>query len=64
MAQMKIKNIDNPYQDAYPTVFKKVDQSDIKLNPFQVFKTFQIMSGSSTSSALPLTGIYIMMHRI
>ena len=58
MAQMKIKNIDNPYQDAYPTVFKKVDQSDIKLNPFQVFKTFQIMSGSSTSSALPLTGIY------
>ena len=58
MAQMKIKNIDNPYQDAYPTVFKKVDQSDIKLNPFQVFKTFQMMSGSSTSSALPLTGIY------
>ena len=59
MANIKIKNTDNPYQEAYPTVFKKIDQSDVKINPFQVYKTFQFVSGSSTSSALPLNGIYI-----
>lgn len=58
MSEIKIKNTENPYQGAYPTVFKKIDQSDVKLNPFQVFKTFQFVSGSATSSALPLQGIY------
>jgi len=58
MAQLKKQNEENPYKEAYPTVFKKIDQSDIKVNPFQANKTFRFLSGSSTSSALPLQGIY------
>ena len=58
MAQLKSINTENPNQEAYPTVFKKIDQSDVKINPFSVHKTFQIVSGSATSSALPLMGIY------
>ena len=58
MAQLKKQNEENPYKEAYPTVFKKIDQSDIKVNPFQANKTFRFLSGSATSSALPLTGIY------
>jgi len=58
MAQLKKQNEENPYKEAYPTVFKKIDQSDIKVNPFQANKTFRFLSGSATSSALPLKGIY------
>ena len=58
MAQLKKQNEENPYKEAYPTVFKKIDQSDIKVNPFQANKTFVFLSGSATSSALPLQGIY------
>ena len=59
MAQLKTKQKENPYNQGYPTVFKKIDQADVKVNPFQVFKTFEILSGSLTSSALPLKAVYI-----
>jgi len=59
MAQLKTTQKENPYNQAYPTVFKKIDQADVKVNPFQVFKTFEILSGSLTSSALPLKAVYI-----
>lgn len=42
----------------YPTVFKKMDSSDVSINAFQVYKHWTFMSGSDTSSALPLTAIY------
>lgn len=58
MSKIKSNINENPYNQAYPTVFKKIDQSDVKVNPFQVNKTFYILSGSVTSSALPLNGIY------
>ena len=57
MAETRITNQDT-YQGVYPTVFKKIDQSDISINPFQAHKTWNVISGSSTSSALPLQGIY------
>jgi len=58
MAEIKIQNNENLYQGVYPTVFKKLDQSDVNVNEFQVFKQWTILSGSSTSSLLPLQGIY------
>lgn len=58
MTETKIQNDENPYQGIYPTVFKKLDQSDVNVTEFQVFKQFTIVSGSSTSSLLPLQGIY------
>jgi hypothetical protein len=58
MAESKIKNIEQSYQGIYPTVFKKIDGADVMINPFQVFKTWTIISGSATSSALPLQAIY------
>jgi len=58
MAEIKIQNTENLYQGVYPAVFKKIDQSDINVNPFQVFKTWSVLSGSSTSSLLPLQGVY------
>jgi hypothetical protein len=57
MAESRIKNIEQDYQGVYPTVFKKVDSADVMINPFQVFKTWNIISGS-TSTALPLHAIY------
>jgi hypothetical protein len=57
MAETRITNQDT-YQGVYPTVFKKIDQSDISINPFQAYKTWNIISGSSTGSMLPLIGIY------
>ena len=39
-------------------VFKKIDTSDVKINPFQTFKRFSATSGSSTGSLLPLQGVY------
>lgn len=58
MAEIKIQNNENLYQGVYPTVFKKLDQSDVNVNEFQVFKQWTILSGSSTASLLPLQGIY------
>ena len=57
MAEAKINN-EISYQGIYPTVFKKIDASDVMINPFQVFKSWSAASGSSTSSLLPLTAIY------
>jgi len=42
----------------YPTVFKKIDSTDVSMNPFQVYKRWTFMSGSATSSAKPLNAIY------
>lgn len=57
MAETRIQDQDF-YTGIIPTVFKKVDQSDVKVNPFQTNKFWSVTSGSSTSSALPLTAIY------
>ena len=57
MAEAKINN-EISYQGIYPTVFKKIDASDVMINPFQVFKSWTVASGSSTSSLLPLSAIY------
>jgi hypothetical protein len=58
MAESKIKNIEQSYQGIYPSVFKKIDAADVMINPFQVFKTWSVVSGSATSSMLPLQAIY------
>lgn len=58
MAQSKLQNTDNPYQGSYPSVFKKIDTTDVQINPFQSFKSWTVYSGSVTSSLLPLQGIY------
>ena len=47
------------YRGVYPTVFKKIDKTDVTINPFMAYKTWTILSGSSTGSVLPLNGIYI-----
>jgi hypothetical protein len=57
MAETRIQDQDF-YTGIIPTVFKKVDQSDVKVNPFQTNKFWLVFSGSNTSSALPLTAIY------
>ena len=57
MAESRIINTEL-YQGLYPTVFKKIDSSDVSVNPFKSYKSWSIYSGSSTSSALPLNGIY------
>ena len=57
MAETKISNTDT-YQGVYPTVFKKIDSSDVSLIPFQSYKNWLIISGSATSSCLPLQGVY------
>ena len=57
MAEIKISNTDT-YQGVYPTVFKKINSSDVSLTPFQSYKQWTFYSGSSTSSCLPLQGIY------
>ena len=58
MAETKIQNNENYYEGAYPTVFKKIDTADVKVTPFQAFKSWTIFSGSASSSMLPLQGIY------
>ena len=58
MAETKLQNTENYYQGAYPNVFKKIDSADVKVTPFQAFKSWTIVSGSVTSSMLPLQGIY------
>ena len=58
MPESKILNTEDLNRGLYPSVFKKIDQSDVKVNPFQAHKTFTVLSGSSTSSLLPLQGVY------
>jgi len=59
MAESKLSYNDiDTYQGIYPTVLKKLDKTDISVVPFQVYKTWTVLSGSSTSSALPLQGMY------
>jgi hypothetical protein len=57
MAESKIQEQDT-YAGVIPTVFKKIDASDVKVNPFQTYKSWSVISGSETSSALPLQAIY------
>ncbi len=57
MAESKIQEQDT-YAGVYPTVFKKIDSSDVKVSPFQTYKSWTVISGSETSSALPLQAIY------
>jgi hypothetical protein len=47
------------YKGNYPTVFKRVDPVNTKINSFRTFKQFTFLSGSVTSSALPLEARYI-----
>lgn len=56
MAESRI--IQEDYLGLYPTVFKKIDQSDVMINSFQANKSWINISGSSTSSMLVLRGIY------
>ncbi len=58
MAQSRLQNTENPYEGSYPTVFKKIDKTDVQINPFQSYKSWSVYSGSLTSSILPLTAIY------
>jgi len=58
MPESKIVNTEDLKRGLYPSVFKKIDQSDVKVNPFLAHKTFTVLSGSSTSSLLPLHGVY------
>jgi hypothetical protein len=58
MAEIRLQHTENPYNGTYHTVFKKIDVSDIGVSPFQVYKSWTIVSGSTTSSLLPLQGIY------
>ena len=58
MSETRIDNEDI-FEGLYPQVFKKIDTADIQINPFQAHKTFTVLSGSATSSMLPLQGVYI-----
>jgi hypothetical protein len=57
MAETRIKEQDT-YRGIHPTVFKKIDATDVNVNAFQTYKYWSITSGSSTSSMLPLQGMY------
>ena len=57
MAESKIQHQDT-YKGVYPTVFKKIESSDVNVNPFQTYKSWTVISGSVTSSALPLQAVY------
>ena len=57
MAESKIQEQDT-YVGVYPTVFKKINSSDVNVSPFQTYKLWNVISGSATSSALPLQAIY------
>ena len=58
MAESRLYNQQDTYQGVYPSVFKKIDINDVSVNTFQVYKSWTFISGSATSSALPLIGIY------
>jgi len=49
---------EDKYKGNYPSVFKKVEQSDFKKQQFVTNKLFTFISGSVTSSALPLEARY------
>lgn len=57
MAESRITE-QKTYQGIYPTVFKKIDSTDVNVNAFQTYKLWTVVSGSTTSSMLPLRGIY------
>ncbi len=57
MAETRIINNDT-YQGITPTVFKKIDTSDVSVNPFQANKLWTFYSGSATSSFTALIGTY------
>jgi len=57
MAESKIQE-QTTYNGPIPTVFKKINASDVKVTPFQTYKSWSVISGSETSSALPLQAIY------
>lgn len=57
MAESRIKE-QKSYQGIYPTVFKKIDATDVNINAFQAYKSWTVTSGSATSSMLPLRAIY------
>jgi hypothetical protein len=58
MTQIKTNNTNDSYNGVYPSVFKKIDTSDVTVNAFQSYKLWTVYSGSLTSSILPLQGIY------
>ena len=58
MPESRIKNIGNTHHGTNISAFKKIDLADIKIHPFKAFKKFTVISGSFTSSLLPLTGLY------
>ena len=58
MAQSKIQEQEDTYKGVYPAVFKKIDSSDVTVNPFPSYKSWTFYSGSATSSVLPLRAIY------
>jgi hypothetical protein len=49
---------EDKYKGNYPSVFKKIEQSDFKKQNFITNKLFLFNSGSSTGSALPLEARY------
>ena len=57
-SNLSIANNNDTYHGIYPSVLKKIDRVDVSTIPFQVYKTWTAVSGSSTSSMLPLQGIY------
>jgi hypothetical protein len=64
MAESRLINNEDNYVGVYPTVFKKIDSADVMVNPFQVHKSFSALSGSATSSLLPLQAIYTDINRL
>lgn len=58
MSEIRIQDNENQYYGVYPSVFKKINTADVNITPFQAHKLWTVYSGSSTSSALPLIGIY------
>lgn len=57
MAESRITDIPE-YTGIHPTVFKKINAADVKVNPFQTYKLWTVISGSDTGSVLPLIGTY------
>ena len=58
MAELKLTNNDLNAQALYPTVFKKLNTTDVNMSAFQSYKNWTIYSGSATSSAIPLNAVY------
>jgi hypothetical protein len=59
MATTKITNNELDIdQGIYPSVFKKIDPTDVRVSPFNAYKKWMLYSGSATSSAMPLKGVF------